>query len=247
VQNPEAKQAGQKPSTLARESAEKEELAAENPSLANKPSQGTSFQPMEPQTWESLPQTAEIRMGPSFYTPIIQLIRRGTRLKVVGRKGDWLKLELRNGSTAWIHHSLAQPEPEAVKKPLTVVAESKETSGPAFSQNNMMNKVRSAGEVLSSMHDEAKRYVSLPRVARIRSGSTIDAPVLQLIRSGTRLQVVGKKGDWLKLQLRNGSTGWIYHSLAQPEGKAVKKPLTVPEELNEDADPISVPLNMVKK
>jgi SH3-like domain-containing protein len=39
--------------------------------------------------------------------------------------------------------------------------------------------------------------------------------------------VVGKKGTWLKLQLKNGRTGWIYHSLAKPERELLDKPQTV--------------------
>jgi capsular exopolysaccharide synthesis family protein len=140
VDGPEAKQAEENPSSLAKESAEKEELVAENPSWVHKPSQGTPLKPREPQTWESLPQTAEIRSGPSFYTPIIQVIRRGTQLKVVGRRGGWLKLQLRNGSTGWIYHSLAQPEREAVKKPLTIPKELNENAEPLSAQLNTVRK-----------------------------------------------------------------------------------------------------------
>jgi SH3-like domain-containing protein len=58
-------------------------------------------------------------------------------------------------------------------------------------------------------------FESLPPMAKIRSGPDMDTAVLQRIPQGTRLKVVGREGDWLKLQLRNGSTGWIFHSLAQ--------------------------------
>jgi len=103
------------------------------------------------------------------------------------------------------------------------------------------------GEVLSSMQRRAQSYTSLPKVARIRSGPTIHSSVLHLIRRGTRLQVVGKQGAWLKLQLRNGSTGWIYHSLAQPQREPVKKPLKVLKGSNGTLEPYSVQPNMTKK
>jgi len=118
VRRSEAKQAQEKPLSIAKRSVEKTQLLEPNSILANKPSQIISLQLSEAQTWESLPQTAEIRLGPGFHTPILHLIGRGTRLQVVGRNGDWLKLELRNGSTGWIYHSLAQPEREHVRKPL---------------------------------------------------------------------------------------------------------------------------------
>jgi SH3-like domain-containing protein len=58
---------------------------------------------------------------------------------------------------------------------------------------------------------------------------------------------VGKKGAWLQLKLKNGSTGWIYHSLAQPEREHVKKPFRVLEGLNGNPEPYFVQPNMTKK
>jgi SH3-like domain-containing protein len=205
----------------------KTELVELSSMLTNKPSQVISLQLSEPQTWESLPQTAEIRLGPGFHTPILQLIRRGTQLQVIGRKGDWLELELRNGSTGWIYYSLAQPEREQVRKPLTTMKGSKGTPEPATAKPNIINKMSAPQVVRSPRQNGAETYVSLPKVAKIRSEPSIHAPVLQFIPRGTQLQVVGKKGTWLELQLKNGSIGWIYHSLAQPERELIEKPHTV--------------------
>jgi uncharacterized protein YgiM (DUF1202 family) len=165
----------------------------------------------------------------------------------VGKQGDWLRLQLRNGNTGWIYHSWAQPQREPVEKPITIVKGSNGTSELLAAQPNVIKKSSSAGEVLSSMQRRAQSYTSLPKVARIRSGPTIHTPVLQLIRRGTRLQVVGKKGAWLKLQLRNGSTGWIYHSLAQPERKPAEKPLTVLRGSNGTSEPFSAQPNITKE
>jgi uncharacterized protein YgiM (DUF1202 family) len=165
----------------------------------------------------------------------------------VGKKGAWLKLQLRNGSTGWIYHSLAQPEREPAEKPLTIIKGSNGTSEPLVAQPNVIKKSSSTGEVFSSMQRRAQSYTSLPKVARIRSGPTIHTPVLQLIRRGTRIQVVGKKGAWLKLQLRNGSTGWIYHSLAQPEREPVEKPLTIIKGSNGTSEPLVAQPNVIKE
>ncbi|MBW2722534.1 MAG: AAA family ATPase, partial [Deltaproteobacteria bacterium] len=114
VRRPEPEPAREKPSSMPEQPAEKTELVASHSSVAKKPSQvkeAISLQAGETQTWESLPHTAEIRSGPSVHTPALQLIRRGTRLQVVGKEGDWLRLQLGNGSTGWIYHSLALTVP----------------------------------------------------------------------------------------------------------------------------------------
>jgi len=250
VRKSEPELAQEKPSSMPEQPAEKTELVASHSNVAKNPSQvkeAISIKPSETQTWESLPHTAEIRLGPNIHSPVIQLIRKGTRLQVVGKQGDWLRLQLRNGNTGWIYHSLAQLQREPVEKPLTIIKGSNGTSEPLAAQANVIKKSSSTGEVLSSMQRRAQTYTSLPKVARIRSGPTIHTPVLQLIRRGTRLQVVGKKGGWLSLQLRNGSTGWIYHSLAQPEREPAEKPFTVLEGSNGTPELYSVQPKMTKK
>jgi hypothetical protein len=60
------------------------------------------------------------------------------------------------------------------------------------------------------------------------------------------LQVVGRNGYWLKLQLRNGSTGWIYHSLAQPESELLEKPHTVLRGSEAIGEPFSMKTEMLQ-
>jgi capsular exopolysaccharide synthesis family protein len=67
----------------------------------------------------------------------------------------------------------------------------------------------------SGQDSKAQIYESLPLAARIRSRPDINAPILQNLPQGTRLSVLGREGDWLKLKLKSGSIGWIYHSLVQ--------------------------------
>ncbi|MEJ2430230.1 MAG: SH3 domain-containing protein [Deltaproteobacteria bacterium] len=244
VRRPKPERSQEKLTEAVKQSTEKAELVEAKPREPNEPSQVIPSHLSGAQTWESLPQTAEIRLGPGFHTPILQLVRRGTRLQVVGRSGDWLKLELRNGSTGWIYRSLAQPERENVKKPLNVAKESQGNSEAIAAQPNRINKASSPEGMRSPKQNLAEIYISLARVAKIRSGPSIHAPVLQLIQRGTRLQVVGRSGDWLKLQLRNGSTGWIYHSLALPERELLENPLTVLRDSETMTGPVSVKANV---
>jgi uncharacterized protein YgiM (DUF1202 family) len=124
---------------------------------------------------------------------------------------------------------------------------SKGTAGPPIvAQPKMINKLSSAKEVRSPRQKGAETYVSLAKVAKIRSGPSIHAPVLQHIRKGTRLQVVGREGDWLKLQLRNGSAGWIYHSLAKSERELIEEPLNVLKGSEVIMEPFSVETNVMQ-
>jgi hypothetical protein len=69
----------------------------------------------------------------------------------------------------------------------------------------------------SSSESRAETYVSLPPLAKIRSKPDLSAPVLQRISQGTRVQVAAQVEDWLQLELKGGTIGWIHHSLLRQE------------------------------
>jgi hypothetical protein len=80
----------------------------------------------------------------------------------MGKKGVWLELRLKNGSTGWIYHSLAQPERDPVKKPLPVLKGSKGTSEPLAVQPKMTEKAPSAEEVIASMENGSEVALFYP-------------------------------------------------------------------------------------
>jgi capsular exopolysaccharide synthesis family protein len=84
-------------------------------------------------------------------------------------------------------------------------------------------------------------YRSSPVIAIIRSEPDMDAPELQRVPQGTALHVVAKKGDWLKLRLRNGELGWIHQRLAEKAAPVQSSPvrvyLTVPQQARIRVEP----------
>jgi uncharacterized protein YgiM (DUF1202 family) len=164
---------------------------------------------------------ANIRSRPDSDAPVLQKIPRGTKLRATGIEGDWLKLKLKNGGTGWIYSSLVQAYREPEEKPLSAPSD---LSGPVrtSAQPNVPEQATLEKEIQSSLRSVLKICQVLPPVARIRSRPDIHSPVLQRLRRGTRLLVVGADGDWLKVELKNGDIGWIYHSLVQ---KVERRPL----------------------
>jgi hypothetical protein len=81
---------------------------------------------------------------------------------VVGRKGNWLKLQLKNGSTGWIYHSLAKPERELVDKPHTVLRGSKITTEPFSVKRNVMQNWSLVEEMTSSKQNGSEVALVYP-------------------------------------------------------------------------------------
>jgi uncharacterized protein YgiM (DUF1202 family) len=116
----------------------------------------------EAETYVSLPDVAKIRSSPSIHASVLQLIRRGTRLQVVGRNGYWLKLQLKNGNIGWIYHSLAQPEKELLETPHTVLRGPKVIGEPFSAKKKVMMDSSSAEEVFSSMQNGSEVALAYP-------------------------------------------------------------------------------------
>jgi hypothetical protein len=139
--------------------------------------------------------------------------------------------------------SVRSSEPEQTPKgPVNITKEMESESDPITSQSiiekdssekpesaappkpSMTSKPSKERETVGLAQTDIQIFESLPRIAKIRSGPYTDTAVLQRVAQGTRLKVVGREGDWLKLQLRNGSTGWIFHGLARSAARTPQQP-----------------------
>jgi hypothetical protein len=76
---------------------------------------------------------------------------------------------------------------------------------------------RPLDEKVGAGRDSSGIYVSTGSISNVRTSPDFDAPVKIRVRAGTRLQVKGKQGEWLKLELQDGSIGWIHQTIAKPE------------------------------
>jgi capsular exopolysaccharide synthesis family protein len=200
----------------------KESSPAEGPALPPPDVAKTSSlapEPVSPQAvrdefYETRVFIAKIRSRPDLGAAVLQRVPQGTKLRSMGIEGDWLKLKLRNGGTGWIYNRLVQLIREPAEQPLVALSD---LAGPAPTSvpPNVLGQTPLAEEIHSSLKRVLQICEVMPGVARIRSRPDIHSPVLQRVRQGTRLHVISRDGDWLKLKLKNGGTGWIYHSLVQ--------------------------------
>jgi hypothetical protein len=56
----------------------------------------------------------------------------------------------------------------------------------------------------------------------VRAGASTSADIIGHVRRGERLVVIADGGDWLHVQLNDGSTGWVSSELVIREGTATR-------------------------
>ncbi|UCG11718.1 MAG: SH3 domain-containing protein [Deltaproteobacteria bacterium] len=75
--------------------------------------QATKLQPASPgkdsaEVYVSVASVANIRSRPTITSQVLLKVRRGKKLVVVGKDGDWLQVKLPDGSMGWIYRALVK-------------------------------------------------------------------------------------------------------------------------------------------
>ena len=121
--------------------------------------------------------TADVRLraGPGMNYPVITTIPKGIKVNVVGREGNWLKVESNQGNKpGYISEKYARP------LETQQVAQSK-TATPSL----------------------AGAYRTL-RDVELRDGPGTKFKVVTLLPGGIKINVVRAEGDWLRVESKKG-------------------------------------------
>ena len=62
-----------------------------------------------------------------------------------------------------------------------------------------------------------KKYICVVELANVRSGPTMEAPVVGRVGQGTVVEVIGKKGKWARMIYQGKKSAWIYSDLLRPQ------------------------------
>lgn len=129
---------------------------------------------------------ANIRSGPSLSASVIAKAKRGTVLTRTGKVNDWHQIRLSNGKTAYIHNSV-----------VTL------SSGGSTANQNSSAFRQASGKLVISVW-----------LANVRSAPSLNAPVLQRLAKGTKLNMTGESKDWYRIRLSSGKTAYVHKSVA---------------------------------
>lgn len=157
----------------------------------------------ERQPWRSIPRRenarpfpaegmiavpkAHIRSGTSKKHAIIADLRRGEKVLLLGREGEWHLLEMGNGRLGWGHESVLSTIPVSTEGPVPAP------------------KVLSAATLVVAVDS-----------GRVREQASSDARIIGGLKRGDRVPVIRTAGDWHQITLPNGKPGWANRFLFNP-------------------------------
>ncbi|MBE3596841.1 MAG: N-acetylmuramoyl-L-alanine amidase [Hydrogenibacillus sp.] len=124
-----------------------------------------------------------VRRGPGTQYGIVAQVRRGERYALLEVQGDWLRIAYTAEQSGWVAGWLV------IRRPADG-----ETAG--------------ARAVAAPEYPQAYVEATVQRL-NVRNGPGTDWPVITQINPGTRYPLVGEQGDWRKIRLPDGQSGWI--------------------------------------
>jgi N-acetylmuramoyl-L-alanine amidase len=157
-----------------------------------------------------------VRSGAGTQFSVINTVAQGTVLTVITRQGDWLQVRLSSGQTGWIAGQY------------TLVTE-------ALAVNSGQAPVVNTPAVPGPVQAVSTAVVNVS-VLNVRSGPGISFERITTVPQGARLTVLQKQGDWLKVSLPTGQTGWVLATYAP-----VTQTSTTPPPSNQNPAPAEPP------
>lgn len=137
-----------------------------------------------------------LRSGPGTNYQITSKVTRGTRLELLGKSGDWYKIAYAGGKTSWIAGWLVRIENVTAGQPQ---AEPPSRGGASLGKQTAVVQ----GDVVN-----------------LRSGPGTNYQITSKVARGTRLEILGKSGDWYKVAYAGGKTSWIAGWLVKVENSS---------------------------
>lgn len=135
-----------------------------------------------------------VRKEPSLNGEIIATLTTGDKVSVLKTTSPWNQIILQDGRMGWAHDILFRETLEDTTEP-----------EPAIYPGNSRLRV----DVDSAI---------------IRTAPTTEAGILSGASKGDTLLAVEKSGDWYKVQIASGSTGWAHKSLFAGDDAFLQKP-----------------------
>lgn len=129
-----------------------------------------------------------VRQQPTTQSSRITQVKEGDIVEIIGEQKDWYQVKTSSGQVGWIANWLVSLESSPKQNQGTYIP-----SPPKPPVSNVPIKI----------------VIVTGNVVNIRQGASLEYPTITKVNGGTELQVLADEGEWLKVQLPNGTRGWI--------------------------------------
>ncbi|WP_169726449.1 SH3 domain-containing protein [Desulfotruncus alcoholivorax] len=140
--------------------------------------------------------TLNVRNGPGTTYNIVKQVKAGDKLEVVSNSNNWYKVKLPDGNTGWVAGWLVTINNTVTQAPAQQPAQQTVQQNPKQQPTIIKQATLTASNV------------------NVREGPGTSYKAIAKLNNGGKYNVLGINGQWLKISLPGGKSGWIAGWLA---------------------------------
>jgi len=152
-----------------------------------------------------------VRTTPSKKSAVQTVVQQGSSVTVLGHKNGWYKVQLPSGAIGWV-----------VSAGLGMSSTATTSVTASTVQPTVGNPVAPKSAAVPTVVHRTATVTSRVSGLRVHSGPSVSAPVVNAVQKGQHMTVVAKSSGWVKVQLSDGSVGWVSAAYAPVKKSAVK-------------------------
>jgi SH3-like domain-containing protein len=158
---------------------------------------------------------ANVRVNPSTQSKIAAVLKKGERVEKTGESGSWTRIRVSSGEDAWVFTDFLQPATSAPSPtpPAPTVQPPPQTK-PEQARQIPLAK---AGEPERKGIEGGGKIIFMTReITKMWAEPNSRSEVVLVLKKGRKVERLTESGEFSKVRLSWGSSGWVLTRLLQP-------------------------------
>ena len=156
-----------------------------------------------------------VRMAPSAQSNISAVLDKGERVEKTGESGSWTRIKLSTGEEGWVFTDLLKPATSEPSSALPApVIQPPSQAKPGKAKQGLSGKTeKPAPETV----DRPTQEIFMTReIAKMWAEPDSKSKVLLVLKKGRKVEKLGESGEFTKVRLSWGDSGWVLTRFLQP-------------------------------
>jgi uncharacterized protein YgiM (DUF1202 family) len=155
------------------------------------------------------------RVAPSTQSNIATVLEQGERVEKTGESGRWTRIKLSTGEDGWVFTDLLKP---ATSEPSSALP------APVIQPPSQAKPVKAKQGLSGKTEKPAPKTVDRPtqeifmtqEIAKMWAEPDSKSKVLLVLKKGRKVEKLGESGEFTKVRLSWGDSGWVLTRFLQP-------------------------------
>jgi len=156
-----------------------------------------------------------VRMAPSTQSKIAAVLKKGEQVEKIGESGSWTRIRLSSGKDAWVFTEFLQPATSGPSPaPPGPAVQPSPQERPGQARKAVAGKAQEPAQ--KGVEGQAKIIFMTQEITKMWAEPNSQSKVLLVLKKGRKVEKLGESGEFTKVRLSWGDSGWVLTRFLQP-------------------------------